>query len=467
MDNDVTPDVRAEHDLVAAAAEGEESAFAELLRRHSGPSWRLAVAVTGDAASAAVAVREGFATTFTGLRTGRLDATTAFRAQVLIATRNAATDLGVTFDDVAFADEAIETRIVAEAFATLPERARTGLWLTEVEGLRVRQAAGILQLTADEASKVVARGRRSLRTAFLRAHLRHSEDRNCSRSVERLGDHVAGRLPSDQIEKLERHLRLCGACRERYEQLTALGSRLALLVLAMPEDLDDEVRAAWSAAVTVVPGGTGLSRLAERVLAATSAAAAVVSVLGAAAVGIPRGDRDGVAAAPIAPVVTELAAPRPAGLDLRIELDPDQTDGDGDGSGRDGDTGAGGDVVATSADGDATPAGDLDDDGSTPDGSTGGGTGGGSGGGGGGGGGGENPGGGTTIDPLVSVGTNVGGTDVGVQVGGPGGVGVTVGDIQVGGGTTPGTGPVSVGGALDPLDPVVGGVNDVLGGLGL
>src|SRR5688572_19128515 len=152
--------------LVDRVIAGFDDAFDELYRRHANAAWRLGQAVTGNSHDAADAVSEAFARVLQAVRAGRLEDGAAFRSYLLTATRNAALD-GIRRqsttkpadnDDLDTADVTSATpadklaghedaALVAEAFRNLPERWRSVLWLTEVEGVATKDAADQLGLT--------------------------------------------------------------------------------------------------------------------------------------------------------------------------------------------------------------------------------------------------------------------------------------------------------------------------------
>ena len=450
--------------LVERAVDGDEAAFAALYERHALSAWRLAYAVTGTTSDAVAVVSDSFARTFTALRAGRA-AQSSFRTLLLRTVRQQAIDARNAHGEKAPAFQASQrTLVLATAFATLPERWKSALWLRQVEGIDPAELAPIVELDVDATNQIVKRARRGLREQFVRADVHLSADRNCGRAVTRLTAYAAGRLPSAEVEKLERHLGLCESCRDRHARLLAIPQQLPALVPALPAMLEDDVRIAWAGAVET--SGLGLSAFGEKILAGVAALAAGVGVIGAAMVSVSGNGNNDEAVAPLAPIVTELAAPRPPDMDLRIQLDPDADSTGGTGSraaGLTADDEFDG-VVGASARRDAPVIADLDDpDADDPSGTPidGGGDGGG-----------DTPPtttppgsgpGGPGSDPAVSVGTDVGGVPIAVEVGDD--TGVTVGPISVGSEPTPGDSPISVGGPLEPLAPIVDPVGDAVGGL--
>lgn len=172
-------------ELVGLAAAGSDAAFAELYRRHAPDARRVAFAVTDNRHDAADATNEAFAGMLQALATGRLRDTTRFRAYLLAASRNAAIDIvrrsgrSTPTGEVDDLDrpnahepsrrmlEDLDSSLVSAAFTGLPKRWRTVLWLTEVEGLRPREAALRLGLTPNGTSQLAVRARAALRRRFL------------------------------------------------------------------------------------------------------------------------------------------------------------------------------------------------------------------------------------------------------------------------------------------------------------
>src|SRR5581483_6032471 len=89
--------------------------------------------------------------------------------KLVVSDQMEAFDPGVPFTDPAVAD--LERTMIARAFASLPERWRTVLWHTEVEGARPAEVAASLGLTANGVAALAYRAREGLRQAYLQMHL--------------------------------------------------------------------------------------------------------------------------------------------------------------------------------------------------------------------------------------------------------------------------------------------------------
>jgi DNA-directed RNA polymerase specialized sigma24 family protein len=181
--------------LADRSVDGDEDAFAELYEQHAGLGWRYAYALTGTSGAAVEVTAEGFSRAFTMLR-GDLGMPQEFRPLLLHTTRNAAVDrLDVHDADARPFETAEDVTALATAFAALPERWRSALWLGEVEGEDPRSVASILGLEDLDATEITARACTGLREQYLRADVAATPGRNCARSVRRLGPYVAGTLP--------------------------------------------------------------------------------------------------------------------------------------------------------------------------------------------------------------------------------------------------------------------------------
>ncbi|MEA3057143.1 MAG: large repetitive protein, partial [Actinomycetota bacterium] len=239
--------------LVDRVVAGFEGDFEELYKRHAGTAWRVAQSVTGNAHDAADAVAEAFARVFQAVKSGRLTDTSAFRSYLLTATRNASLDQlrrggksrPTDNDDLDLVElsaptpgDAVEgagdAAMIAEAFRNLPERWRSVLWLTEVEGIATKDVADQLGISANGAAQLAVRARAGLRERFLQAHLKATTDPDCRFTVDRLGAYVGGGLAPRDLAKVDQHLAGCATCREKKEELEDLGSSLRRIILPLP-----------------------------------------------------------------------------------------------------------------------------------------------------------------------------------------------------------------------------------------
>lgn len=325
-------------ELVTAARAGEARAFEELYRRHAEAAWRVALAVTGNPTDAADAVSESFARLFAGMRGGTSGPGAAFRPYLLATTRNAAIDIcrrrqrvapapaeelplppgpSEPADAVLLAEEA---GLVAQAFADLPERWRSVLWLTEVEGYRPSEVAGRLGLTPNGAAQLAVRARAGLRERYLQAHLRAGPPSECRFTLEHLGAYVGGGIAARDLAKVDQHLAECEACRARLAELEDVHSTLRRILVPLPFGLAALTFRRWreallAAAERAPRGAWAGMRRAHQVLATASAALFVAGVVG---VGV-KGSGGGGARGPSRPTevggFTLTRPPAPASVD--------------------------------------------------------------------------------------------------------------------------------------------------------
>lgn len=165
-------------ELVDRVLVGFDDAFDELYRRHAASAWRVGQAVARTRHDAAEAVSEAFARVLHAVRAGKLRDGDGFRSYLLTATRNAAVE-GLRRNRATPADEVVDTEdtaLLAQAFRNLPERWRSVLWLTEVEGVAIEDAADQLGLSANSTAQLAGRARAGLRDRYLQAHLKRSTE---------------------------------------------------------------------------------------------------------------------------------------------------------------------------------------------------------------------------------------------------------------------------------------------------
>ena len=289
-------------ELTARAADGDSTAFEALYRRHADSAWRLAFAVTGNADDAADAVSDAFTRVFQALPTSQLSEGD-FRPYLLAATRNAAIDTvrrgGRTqptatmelLDSAAVAAgphdrvvASVDMALIVRAFLDLPERWRSVLWLTEVEGIPAREAGPMLGLTPNAAAQLAVRARAGLRERFLQAHLRAAAG-SCTFTVERLGAYVAGALSPRDVAKVDQHLAGCADCRARQAELEDLGGLLRRVAIPLPLALGAvtlskfKLASAATAAIRRVATGTTNAARVQRPLAAVTTAMIALGVI--------------------------------------------------------------------------------------------------------------------------------------------------------------------------------------------
>jgi RNA polymerase sigma factor (sigma-70 family) len=301
----VPPPEPSDRALVHAAIAGATEAFDALYRRHAPAAWRVAQAVSRNPDDAADAVAEAFTRVFQALPSGRLGSDLAFRPYLLAATRNAAIDglrkagrLRPTADVERLDQHALasgpseglvagdDRQKVAEAFAALPERWRSVLWMTEVEELPAREVGKLLGLSANGVAQLAMRARAGLRDRYLQAHVPNHARPRCAFTADRLGAYVGGGLSSRDVTKVDRHLTGCSECRRRLAEVQDIGSTLRHLALPLPVVLgalarrqlrDSVVPAAGRVTRRVLPGAADGMR---RAVGAAAGLTALVAGVG-------------------------------------------------------------------------------------------------------------------------------------------------------------------------------------------
>lgn len=344
-------DPRTDGELVRDAALGEQTATEELYRRHAEAAWRVAQAVARNRDDASDAVSEAFTRILQKVASGRLQIDGSLRPYLLTAVRNAAIDnlrrggrIDLTGSDDRLEGRsalpepqeklfaALDTALIASAFRTLPERWRSVLWLTEVEGMEPREVADVMRITPNNAAQLAVRARSALRTRFLQAHVGENVDDGCRDSVEKLGAYVSGKLAARDIAAVDQHLAGCAACRDRAAELEDVGSRLRKIVLPLPLAFApkglDMLRAS---SITPMETGNGIGGaaqwgdLATRLQKPLAVAAAGLVAVGVIALGVlgPSGrlpDNRVPLAAPAAkaPAVVPIPATAPIATSLSL-----------------------------------------------------------------------------------------------------------------------------------------------------
>ncbi|GLI00437.1 sigma-70 family RNA polymerase sigma factor [Phytohabitans aurantiacus] len=233
-------------ELIAAVRAGAHDAFEALYRRHFEPARRVARALARDPAEVDDLVAEAFAKLFGTLRDGG-GPDVAFRPYLVTTIRRLFYDSqrrarrenvtddpaihapGVPFDDTA--ERKLEHALVARAFTKLPERWRTVLWHTEVEGDPPSAVAPLMGLTPNGVAAMAYRARERLRENYLREHIATEPADECRWAIERLGAHVRGGLSRRENRRVGEHLSGCGPCHLLFVELDEVNSALRLILV--------------------------------------------------------------------------------------------------------------------------------------------------------------------------------------------------------------------------------------------
>ncbi|MFJ9111156.1 sigma-70 family RNA polymerase sigma factor [Streptomyces sp. NPDC102283] len=313
--------------LIEDMRAGDDQAYEELFRRHSGAVLRYARSCCRDAHTADDLTAEVFARTLQAVRGGK-GPTEAVRAYLMTAVRHVAAawtksakrehlvddfavfaaqasrsaelsdddtlDLGA---DVLAMHEAEQT-MAMQAFRSLPERWQAVLWHTTVEEESPSEVAPLFGLTANATAVLASRAREGLKQAYLQAHVSRAltTGGDCAQYADRLGAHARGGLRTRAERGLRKHLDACAKCRLAAGELDHVNAGIpALLPVAV---------IGWFAAgyalkaAGVVAGGAAGAAGAGAAAAATGSGSAGGAAGGAAASeGLGAPAKAGIAAA--------------------------------------------------------------------------------------------------------------------------------------------------------------------------
>lgn len=230
---DHTPSDHAD-DLIARLRAGDDTAFAELFAQHATAVRRLARGLADDASQAEDIAAETFFRVLQAVRRGSGPKENV-RAYLLTVARRVAWEWQAAARDVPVSDDELDIRagfaehnaagaadctLIARAFATLPERWRSVLWQTEVEGEQPSVVAPQFGLSANAAAALARRARQGLRAAYLQAHLAGTSGAaDCRAVLGKLGSYTAGSVTRPEARRIGAHLELCATCRATHDEL--------------------------------------------------------------------------------------------------------------------------------------------------------------------------------------------------------------------------------------------------------
>ena len=335
-------------DLVVRARQGDRRAFGTLYLRHHDAAWRVACTSASTSTDAEDAVAEGFAKVFAALPR-IVDRDLAFRPYLLACVRNAAIDRHRRERKIDLHDEVpdqaggvsepgelvladLERNLVGEALRALPERWRTVLWLTEVEGMTPSEVSSVIGIKPNAVAALSYRAREGLREAYLQAHIKAEARADCRFTVDRLGPYVRGELAERERVRVQAHLDGCTTCRQRRDELADVNASLLGALVPVPLLLGSRTQQEWLSVAHLGKGARKARPPAKAAKAAKlgtssgiqTAMAGIVALLLAFSSGVaiqrfggsrPVGKGGPVAAprtAPAPPVTTPVPAPPPA-----------------------------------------------------------------------------------------------------------------------------------------------------------
>nr|WSZ16189.1 sigma-70 family RNA polymerase sigma factor [Streptomyces canus] len=248
-------------DLIDRMRAGEDTAYAELYRRHAGAVRRYARTCCRDGHTADDLTAEVFARMLQAVRGGHgpehavrpylltsirrvaagwtksakreqlVDDFAVFAAQ---ATRSSDVSDDDTLDlgaDVR-AMHVAEQSMAMQAFRSLPERWQAVLWHTEVEDESPSEVATIFGLDANGTRVLASRAREGLKQAYLQAHVSATlaADEECARYADRLGAYARGGLRTRAERGLRKHLEECAKCRLAAGQIKEVAGGIPAVV---------------------------------------------------------------------------------------------------------------------------------------------------------------------------------------------------------------------------------------------
>lgn len=174
-------DTREDAELLAAHVDGDDTAFAELVNRHRDRLWAVAMRTTGDPEEAADALQDALISAFRRADSFRGEsAVTTWLHRIVVnasldrlrrrSVRSASPlpedDFGVSAPVVGNNHDQInqaELRWeITRALAELPEAQREAVFLVDVEGYSVEEAAAILDCPTGTVKSRCSRGRAKL-----------------------------------------------------------------------------------------------------------------------------------------------------------------------------------------------------------------------------------------------------------------------------------------------------------------
>lgn len=261
-------------ELLEATRENHPDAYGELWRRHSGAGHTAAKSIAPSLDPQDLTA-EAFLKIFRALKSGKGPAG-AFRPYLYQVQRALAADWLAERDPLSktsnepleslpdlenpwpWDDQALDEDTAVQAFSLLEDRWQTVLWYTEVEQMPPRKVAAIMGTSANGVSKLAARAREGLRTAWLDAHLsRRRFSPECEAPLKNLRKLQDGKLSRSARAEVQSHLAECAACRNASEELAHVRQRLvaAVLVLIVGPGATAALAASFTAAAPAAAAG--------------------------------------------------------------------------------------------------------------------------------------------------------------------------------------------------------------------
>ncbi|OXM44460.1 sigma-70 family RNA polymerase sigma factor [Amycolatopsis alba] len=292
-----------EQALLQRLRDGEDAAFGELFELHAAAVRRLARSLASDRSEAEDITAETFFRVLQALRRGA-GPRDYVRAYLLTVARRvswewhgARRDVPVSDDELTFRAGAgadthartAEHSLITTAFTSLPERWRSVLWQTEVEGEQPSMVAPHFGLSANATAALARRARQGLRAAYLQAHLSVNRGPDsCRAVVEKLGGFTAGSVTGAEARRIKSHLIGCQSCRATHDELrdvcSSLRAHAGVVALLVPAAAGAHASGALSGFATSVKGLLLGSKVKVGLAVASTAAAGAVGIVAGPAV---------------------------------------------------------------------------------------------------------------------------------------------------------------------------------------
>ncbi|MFD9504956.1 sigma-70 family RNA polymerase sigma factor [Streptomyces sp. NPDC060035] len=318
--------VASDAQLIVGMRAGDDRAYEELFRRHSGAVRRYARSCCRDAHTADDLTAEVFARTLQAVRGGK-GPEEAVRAYLMTAVRHvgaawtkSAKREHLVDDFAVFAAQAARSSELSEAdtldlgadvmamheadrsmamqaFRSLPERWQAVLWHTTVEEESPSEIAPLFGLSANATAVLAVRAREGLKQAYLQAHVSQTltAGGDCAQYADRLGAHARGGLRTRAERGLRKHLDECAKCRIAAGELAHVNAGIPAL---LPVAVIGWFAAGYAVkAAGIVAGGAVGAAGAGAAAAATGSAASGGAAGGAAAEGLGAPAKAAIAAA--------------------------------------------------------------------------------------------------------------------------------------------------------------------------
>ena len=238
---------RSDAELIASSRAGDSDAYAELYNRHIDGARAAARALSRSRADTDDIVAEAFSRVLSALRRGG-GPDVSFRPYLLTAVRNSFYDRArrakreevtdepddiVSLSALDAANSGEDRAMVAEAFASLPERWQLVLWHTEVEGMTAAEVAPLVGLAPNAASALAYRAREGLRQAYLQSHLKQNIPSECSECAPKLGAYVRDGLAARERRRVDDHLVHCDSCTRLLAELNEANGHLKAVLIPL------------------------------------------------------------------------------------------------------------------------------------------------------------------------------------------------------------------------------------------